>query len=68
MFFEHYREPLGTSSQGYRSQLGSQRVKGLSIIAILKDILWKIVPTKKASGRNLLIESFRYPKLGPGEL
>ena len=54
MFFEHYTENLwGRHPRDIDPSWGAQRVKGLSIIAILKDILWKIVPTKKASGRNL---------------
>jgi hypothetical protein len=70
MFFEHYTENLwGRHPRDIDPSWGAQRVKGLSIIAILKDILWKIVPTKKAHQvETSLIESFRYPKLGPGEL
>ena len=70
MFFEHYTENLwGRHPRDIDPSWGAQRVKGLSIIAILKDILWKIVPTKKAHQvETSLIESFRYPKLGPGAL
>lgn len=69
MFFEHYTENLwGRHPRDIDPSWGAQRVKGLSIIAILKTSSGKSYRPKSSSGRNLLIESFRYPKLGPGEL
>lgn len=49
---------------------GAQRVKGLSIFAILKDMLKKSF-SKKENMKEVetsLIEQFVYPKLGPGQL
>jgi protoporphyrinogen oxidase len=48
---------------------GSQRVKGLSITAIIKDMFGKILPGKEnRQVETSLIEEFKYPKLGPGQL
>ena len=49
---------------------GSQRVKGLSILMVLKDMFQKAFGTKKDSQHveTSLIEQFIYPKYGPGQL
>ena len=47
---------------------GGQRVKGLSITAVLKDILRKIFKQKGREVETSLIEEFQYPKYGPGQL
>lgn len=46
---------------------GSQRVKGVSVLVILKDMLSKALGLK-GKVETSLIESFIYPKLGPGQL
>lgn len=48
--------------------MGAQRVKGLSIMAVLKDIFGKIFHRKNRKVETSLIEEFAYPKLGPGQL
>lgn len=70
MFFEHYTENLwGRHPSEIDPSWGAQRVKGLSIIAILKDVFGKMLPNKKNRHvETSLIESFSYPKLGPGQL
>ncbi len=70
MFFENYTENLwGRHPSQIDPSWGAQRVKGLSIVAILKDVFGKILPGKKNRHvETSLIESFNYPKLGPGEL
>ena len=70
MFFEHYTANLwGRHPSEIDPSWGAQRVKGLSITAILKDMFGKILPGKKnRKVETSLIESFMYPKLGPGEL
>ena len=70
MFFENYTENLwGRSPREIAPDWGAQRVKGLSIMAILKDIFGKMLPGKKnRKVETSLIEEFKYPKLGPGEL
>ena len=70
MFFEGYTEKLwGRHPREISAEWGAQRVKGLSILAILKDILSKIVPhSKRRHVETSLIEEFNYPKFGPGQL
>lgn len=69
MFFENYTENLwGRHPSEIAPDWGSQRVKGLSIAAILKDIFSKIFGRKNRKVETSLIEEFSYPKLGPGQL
>lgn len=70
MFFEGYTEKLwGRHPREISADWGAQRVKGLSILAIVKDMVSKVLPQKE--GRKVetsLIEQFVYPKFGPGQL
>ena len=70
MFFENYTENLwGRHPRDIDPSWGAQRVKGLSIVAILKDVFSKMLPGSGARHvETSLIEEFSYPKLGPGEL
>ena len=72
MFFEGYTEKLwGRHPREISADWGSQRVKGLSIRAVLKDMFSKIGGKKKKNKKNVetsLIEQFWYPKYGPGQL
>ena len=69
MFFEYYTENLwGRHPREIDASWGAQRVKGLSIVAILKDIFGKMFNQKNRKVETSLIEQFKYPKLGPGEL
>lgn len=69
MFFEGYTEKLwGRHPREIAADWGAQRVKGLSIGAVIKDILRKIFPGKNAEVETSLIEQFWYPKYGPGQL
>ncbi len=70
MFFEGYTEKLwGRHPREISADWGAQRVKGLSILAILKDMFGKLLPgNKKRKVETSLIEEFRYPKYGPGQL
>ena len=64
MFFEGYTEKLwGRHPRDISADWGSQRVKGLSIKEVLSSVLHK-----GKSDETSLIEEFKYPKLGPGEL
>ena len=71
MFFESYTEKLwGRHPREISADWGEQRVKGLSITAVIKDMFSKFTPSGK-SDKNVetsLIESFSYPKYGPGQL
>ena len=69
MFFENYTENLwGRHPSEISPEWGAQRVKGLSIKAVLKDIFGKLFKKKNRKVETSLIEEFAYPKLGPGEL
>ena len=71
MFFEGYTEKLwGRHPSEISADWGAQRVKGLSIRALLKDMFSKAFGGKKNSKEveTSLIEEFWYPKFGPGQL
>lgn len=69
MFFERYTENLwGRHPSKISPEWGAQRVKGLSITAILKDMFEKALKRKNRQIETSLIEEFAYPKLGPGQL
>lgn len=76
MFFEGYTEKLwGRHPREISADWGAQRVKGLSVTAIIKDIFSKIVRKNSKNGKSdrkkvetSLIEKFYYPKYGPGQL
>ena len=70
MFFEGYTKKLwGRHPSAIAPDWGAQRVKGLSIRALIADVFRKAFGSK-GSGHveTSLIESFRYPKFGPGQL
>ena len=68
MFFESYTEKVwGRHPSRISADWGAQRVKGLSIRAILKDIFRKLLGTR-GEVETSLIERFYYPKYGPGQL
>lgn len=69
MFFEYYTENLwGRHPREIDASWGNQRVKGLSITAVIKDIFGKIFKGNNREVETSLIEEFAYPKLGPGQL
>jgi len=69
MFFEYYTENLwGRHPSEIDASWGAQRVKGLSIIAVLRDVFGKVFKLKNRKVETSLIEEFKYPKLGPGQL
>lgn len=71
LFFEDYtRKVWGVHPSRLGAEWGSQRVKGLSVWALIKDVL-----TRKNDGdlaqkevETSLIGEFLYPKHGPGQL
>ncbi len=71
MFFEGYTEKLwGRHPREISADWGAQRVKGLSITALIKDMFKKTFGGKK-DNKNVetsLIEQYWYPKYGPGQL
>ena len=70
MFFEKYTEKLwGRHPSNISADWGAQRVKGLSITAVIKDMFSKLFGKKDNSKTETsLIEQFWYPKYGPGQL
>ena len=70
MFFEKYTEKLwGRHPKEISADWGAQRVKGVSISAVVKDAFSKIFGGKKSKEvETSLIEQFWYPKYGPGQL
>ena len=69
MFFEGYTEKLwGRHPREISADWGSQRVKGLSITAVIKDMFKKVFNIKGKKVETSLIEEFIYPKYGPGQL
>jgi len=71
-FFKDYTEKVwGIKCNEISSEWGVQRVKGLSIKSIIKDIILsafskRYVDTKKVE--TTLIRKFYYPKFGPGQM
>ena len=70
MFFEKYTEKLwGRHPSEISADWGAQRVKGISITAVIKDMFHKAFRSKnKENTETSLIEEFWYPKFGPGHL
>lgn len=69
-FFKDYTEKLwGIRCREIPAEWGAQRVKGISISQILKDILSKLLLGKHFKTKQTsLIEEFYYPKLGAGQM
>ena len=72
MFFEDYTEKVwGIHPSKIGADWGAQRVKGLSILSVLKDIVTRPFRSKSLDQKKVetsLIEQFIYPKFGPGQL
>ena len=71
MFFEGYTEKLwGRHPSEISADWGAQRVKGLSIMGVLKNAFQKLMPKKRDNSEveTSLIEEFWYPKYGPGQM
>lgn len=68
MFFASYTEKIwGRSPKDISASWGRQRVKGVSILAIIKNSFRKLFHLK-GEVETSLIESFYYPKYGPGQM
>ncbi len=66
-FFEDYTTKVwGVHPSGLGADWGAQRVKGLSVTALLKDMLLNALHIKNRKKETSLIEQFEYPKFGPG--
>ena len=69
MFFEYYTENLwGRHPSEIDPSWGAQRVKGVSILEVLRNAFRKKSGKTGGKVETSLIEEFSYPKLGPGQL
>ncbi len=69
MFFEGYTEKLwGRHPSKISADWGAQRVKGISIMAVISDAFKKIFHINSKKVETSLIEQYYYPKYGPGQL
>lgn len=69
LFFEKYTLKLwGIHPKDLSADWGCQRVKGISILEVLKNAFAKQFNLGKESKETSFIEKFMYPKFGPGQL
>lgn len=69
MFFEDYTQKVwGVHPSKLGADWGSQRVKGLSLSGIIKEVVTRPFRSDKSKVETSLIEEFIYPKFGPGQL
>ena len=70
MFFEKKKKKVwGRHPSEIAADWGAQRVKGVSISAVIKDMFKKVFGIKNnKNAETSLIEEFWYPKYGPGQL
>ena len=69
IFFKTYTEKVwGMDCRDISADWAAQRIKGLSLKSAILNAVWK--PKPKAGGPVIktLINTFRYPRLGPGML
>ena len=67
IFFKTYTEKVwGMSCKQISADWAAQRIKGLSLKTAILNALWKPKPKNKGEVIKTLIDSFRYPRKGPG--
>lgn len=67
-FFESYTEKVwGRSPSQIGANWGSQRIKGVSLLGVIRDFLDRRLGIQQKKQETSLIEQFFYPKFGPGE-
>lgn len=68
-FFKDYTEKLwGIDCDKISAEWGAQRIKGISILKVLKQMAQNLTGKKGGAVETSFIESFFYPKYGPGHL
>ena len=68
-FFKDYTEKLwGIECNKISAEWGAQRIKGISILKVLKQMMTSLSGKKGKAVETSFIESFFYPKFGPGHL
>lgn len=69
MFFEGYTTKVwGRSPRELSADWGAQRVKGISLVGLLRNAARKLINRTSDEVETSLIEEFYYPKYGPGQL
>ena len=73
MFFKSYTEKVwGVPCEEISAEFGAQRIKALSLRKAVLHMLKQTVPAgsrrERPAAETSLIESFLYPKFGPGQL
>lgn len=69
MFFESYNEKLwGRNPEDIAPDWGAQRIKGLSLMKAILSMLRHALGIREKQVETSLIEQYRYPKRGPGQL
>lgn len=69
IFFKSYTKKLwGKSPKELSADWGSQRVKNLSLLKVLKNAIYKKLHVQEKNQETSLIEQFYYPKYGPGQM
>lgn len=67
IFFKTYTEKVwGIPCNEIRAEWAAQRIKGLSLLTAIKNTLFAHKTSKNGEVIKTLIDSFYYPKLGPG--
>ncbi len=71
-FFRRYNEKVwGVPTSQLSADFGAQRVKGMSLMTAVADAMTpKKIKQRRSKGAQVtsLIESFNYPKYGPGQM
>jgi protoporphyrinogen oxidase len=71
-FFRRYNEKVwGVPTREMSADFGAQRSKGMSLMTAIGDALTpKAIKNRRGKGEQVtsLIESFNYPKYGPGQM
>ncbi|GAC1343702.1 MAG: hypothetical protein NVSMB27_03840 [Ktedonobacteraceae bacterium] len=69
IFFKTYTEKVwGMSTKALSADWAAQRIKGLNLLEAIKNALLPQKPKKEGAVIKTLIDEFRYPRRGPGEL
>jgi protoporphyrinogen oxidase len=67
IFFKTYTEKVwGISCSEIRAEWAAQRIKGLSLLTVLRNTLVKSKNQNKEAVIKTLIDAFHYPRFGPG--
>lgn len=68
-FFKDYTEKLwGVPCGEISAQWGAQRIKGISILKVLRQIFLSMFKIRSKNVETGFIDSFEYPKFGPGQM